>query len=61
MNIKEGFETSITCPKKKNTALEFEDIIKKHSKEIIEGYNVNIVDDEIYITERVFNLLFVKE
>lgn len=61
LKYENGFETSITFPKKKNTALEFEDIIKKHSKEIIEGHNVNIVQDEIYITERVFNLLFVKE
>lgn len=56
-----GFETSITFPKKRNTATSFEEILKKHSKKIIDGYNLKINEDEIYITERVFNLLFTKE
>lgn len=37
MNIKEGFETSITFPKKKNTALEFEDIIKNIARKLLKG------------------------
>lgn len=57
----DGFETKIRFPKKKETALEFEDIISRHKESVIRGYDVEVIDDEIWITERVNNLLFRKE
>ena len=61
LNFVDGFETSIRFPKKKDTALEFESIIKEHDPKVIQGYGVEVIDDEIWITERVNNLRFQKE
>ena len=58
LNYRNGFETEIRFPKKKDTALEFEDIISRHDAAVISGYGVEVVDDEIWITEKVNNLLF---
>ena len=55
-----GFETAIRFPRKKETALEFDDIMKRHDEKVIEGYEVEVVGDEIWITERVNNLFFEK-
>ena len=56
-------ETEITFPRLKETAIEFDDIMKKHDNKIIESYNVRVTDDNkyIYITEKVLNLLFKKK
>lgn len=59
-NFIDGFETHIRFPRKKQTALEFHDIMNKFDKEIIKGYAVEMIDDEIWITENVNNLLFQK-
>ncbi len=56
----DDFETSIRFPKKRETALEFDDIMKKYDAKVIEGYDIEEMEDEIYITERVNNILFVK-
>ncbi|MDO5602806.1 MAG: methyltransferase, partial [Oscillospiraceae bacterium] len=56
----DSFETQIRFPKKKQTALELEDILHRFDKQVIEGYGLEITDDEIWITERVNNLLFQK-
>lgn len=57
----DDFETSIRFPRKKDTALEFEDIVSRHNEEVVKGYGVEIIEDEIWITEKVNNLLFRKE
>lgn len=56
-----GFETYIHFPRLRETALEFDDIVNRHDKEIIEGYEVEVLDKEIWITEKVNNLLFCKQ
>ena len=56
----DGFETTIRFPRKKETALEFDDIISRHDETVIKGYEVEVVGDEIWITEKVNNLLFKK-
>jgi ubiquinone/menaquinone biosynthesis C-methylase UbiE len=56
----DGFQTTIRFPKKRETALEFDDIISRHDDTVIKGYEVEIIDDEIWITEKVNNLLFQK-
>ncbi|MDO4275396.1 MAG: class I SAM-dependent methyltransferase [Eubacteriales bacterium] len=57
----DGFETNIRFPKKKESAPELESILNRFDDEVIKGYDLEITDDEIWITERVNNLLFVKE
>lgn len=56
----DDFETNIRFPRKKGTGLEYEDIISKYSEDVIRGYEVEIIEDEIWITEKVNNLLFKK-
>lgn len=60
LEYKDGFETSIRFPKKKDTALEFDNIVEKYDDKIIKGYDLKIINDEIYITEKVNNLIFQK-
>lgn len=60
LKLVKNFETYIRFPKKKETALEFDDIICKFDKNVIEGYSVEVIDDEIWITEKVNNILFIK-
>jgi len=57
----DGFETSIRFPKKRETAPEFEEIVSRFDEAVIRGYAVEVVEDEIWITERVNNLLFQNE
>lgn len=54
------FETSIRFPRKRETAIEFDDIMKRYDENVMKGYEVEIIGDEIWITERVNNLLFQK-
>lgn len=56
----DDFETSIRFPRKKETSIEFDDIISRHNEVVISGYEVEIIEDEIWITEKVNNLLFRK-
>lgn len=56
----DDFETNIRFPRKKGPGLEYEDIISKYSEDVIRGYEVEIIEDEIWITEKVNNLLFRK-
>ena len=54
----DGFQTIIRFPRKKETALEFDDIISRHNEAVIRGYEVEIIEDEIWISEKVNNLIF---
>lgn len=55
-----GFMTSIRFPKKRKDAVEFDKIVSKYDKKIIDGYDIQVSEDEIFITERVNNLIFIK-
>lgn len=55
-----SFDSTIRFPKKKDTAYGFDELLKKHDKEIIEGYELEVIGREIFITERVNNFLFCK-
>lgn len=52
------FFTQIRFPSERRGG--FQKIRGDYSDYIIDGYNIEIVDEEIYITERVINLLFRK-
>lgn len=60
MKLIEDFETSITFPRKRAEASEFDDIMKRYSDNVIRGYHVSMTENNefIYITQRVLNLLF---
>lgn len=60
LQFMDGFETTIRFPRKRETAYGFDDIISRHDKNVIKGYGVEVTDDEIWITEKVNNLLFRK-
>lgn len=55
------FDSSIRFPRKKDTAFGFDELVKKHDKNIIESYKLEILGNEIYLTERVNNILFCKQ
>lgn len=59
-NFLDGFETQVRFPKKKQTALELDDILHRFDKQVIKGYGLEIINDEIWRTEKVNNLLFQK-
>ena len=54
----DDFETSICFPRKKDTALELGDIMDRHNATVIKGYGIEFIEDEVWITEKVNNLLF---
>ena len=60
MHIVDGFDSEIRFPKKKSTAVGFEKVLAKHSKEIIDSYKLTQTEDEIWVTEQVNNLMFEK-
>lgn len=60
MQFKKSFDSTIRFPRKKDTAFEFDELLKKHDKKIVEGYELEVVGNEIYITEQVNNILFCK-
>ncbi len=60
MDLIKSFNSSIRFPKKKDTAYGFEELLNKYDKDIIAGYELEIIENEIYVTERVNNLLFCK-
>ena len=57
-----AFQTEITFPRLKDTDYGYETVIKTHDKDIVSGYRVHETRDGkyIYITQRVWNLSFVK-
>lgn len=60
LQFKKSFDSTIRFPKKKDTAYGFNELLKKHNKEIVDSYALEIVENEIYITEQVNNILFCK-
>ncbi len=61
MRTVDSFDSIIRFPKKKETAYGFEEVLKRHTKSIIESYDFVETDTELYITEQVNNILFVKK
>ncbi|SES42949.1 Methyltransferase domain-containing protein [Butyrivibrio fibrisolvens] len=58
--IKNSFDSSIRFPKMKDTAYGYEEVLKKHDKEVIDSYNLVETETELYLTEQVNNILFEK-
>lgn len=62
LKLNMAFMTTICFPRLKETAIGFDDIMKKHDSKVIEGYKVYVTEDNkyIYITQKVQNLSFIK-
>lgn len=60
LNLRDFFDSEIRFPKKKSTAEGLEDVLSKHEESIINSYHLTQTDEEIWITEQVNNLVFVK-
>lgn len=60
LQFMKSFDSTIRFPKKKDTACGFDELLAKHDKKIVEGYEIEVVENEIYITEQVNNILFCK-
>lgn len=60
LRLEDGFATSIRFPRKMETAVGFGEIMERFDESIIKGYDIETVGDEIFITEKVNNLLFRK-
>lgn len=60
LKYERSFETMLRFPRKKTEAGKFADIAANHPDEVIKGYEIEFISDEIWITERVNNLLFKK-
>lgn len=58
--IVNDFETDIRFPKKRQHALELDSILQNFDEQVIKGYNLEVIDDEIWITEKVNNILLQK-
>lgn len=50
----------IRFTKKKDTAFGYEEMLKKHDKAVINSYNLVETETELYITEKINNILFTK-
>ena len=60
LQLSGDFESSIRFPKKKDTAFGYEKVLQKHDKSVIESYDLVETDTELFVTERVNNILFEK-
>lgn len=60
LQFKESFDSTIRFPRKKDTSYGFDELLKKHDKSVIESYDLEVLENEIYVTEQVNNLLFYK-
>lgn len=56
-----SFKTSIRFPKKRESAAELPEILKRHDSEVVESYDMEITDKDIYLTEQVINITFQKK
>ena len=60
MILSGGFGSIIRFPRKRSAENEYETLISQYPREVVESYDLQIAGDEIWITERVNNLLFRK-
>ncbi len=56
--LKKFFDSKIRFPKKKSTAQGYTEVLKKHDKAIIDSYEFEETEDELWVTEQVNNILF---
>lgn len=61
MYLISSFDSKIRFPKKKSTAIGFENILARHEKPIIDSYQLIQTEKEIWVSEQVNNLLFEKK
>lgn len=55
-----SFETQIRFSRKMDAAFGLECIMKSFDKKTVSAYNIEILQDEIWITEKVQNVMLLK-
>lgn len=60
LKLRDCFDSSMRFARKKETVAGYRDVLKKHDKAVVDSYDLVETDTELYITEHVNNLLFVK-
>lgn len=60
LSVIKSFDSQIRFPKKKSTAIGFDEVIEKHDRKIIDSYELFETEEEIWVTEQVNNILFCK-
>ena len=61
LKFADSFDSSIRFPKRKDTAVGYEKVLSKHNKAVISSYELSQTETELHITERVNNIMFIKE
>ena len=56
----DSFETQIRFPRKMDAVFGLECIMKSFDEKTVSGYDIEILQDEIWITEKVQNVMFLK-
>lgn len=59
-SVIQSFDSNICFPRKKSTMVGFDEVTRKHDKKILDSYELYETEDEIWITEQVNNILFMK-
>lgn len=59
-SVIQSFDSNICFPRKKSTMAGFDEVTRKHDKKILDSYELYETEDEIWITEQVNNILFMK-
>lgn len=57
----DSFESAVRFPKQKDTAPGWQDVLAKHDKAVIASYDFFEAETELFLTEQVNNILFVKK
>lgn len=60
-SVIQSFDSQISFPRKKSTSVGFDEVIRKHDKMIVDSYEFYETEDEIWVTEKVNNILFCKD
>ena len=60
LSVIQSFDSNICFPRKKSTMAGFDEVTRKHDKKILDSYELYETEDEIWITEQVNNILFMK-
>lgn len=57
----DSFDSTIRFPKKKDTAFGYEEVLRRHDKAVIDSYGFVETETELYVTEQVNNILFIRD
>ena len=56
----DSFDSAVRFPKQKDTAPSWQEVLAKHDKAVIASYDFFEAETELFLTEQVNNILFMK-